>query len=136
MHKCTFTTSAPFPERCDSRPSPGLCEQHKQHQEPSSPPGARLQTAATPGCVADSAAQAETSRILSVTENVSCSETLPMPSARLSLGNATAAARRQYFFNSQVISGFTEAFCTAGWLVELQGFGLLNKHLILPPPAG
>lgn len=50
-----------FPEHCDSCPAPGLCE---QHQELPSSPGARLQTAATPGCVAVSAAQAETSQIL------------------------------------------------------------------------
>lgn len=71
-----------FPKHCDSCPAPGLCE---QHQEPPSSAGAWLHTAGTPGCVAGSAAGAETSWILSVTESVNCSATLPMPSAWLSL---------------------------------------------------
>lgn len=106
-----------FPEHCDSCPAPGLCE---QHQELPSSPGARLQTAATPGCVAVSAAQAETSQILFVTESVNCSEMHQVC----------------VFFNSQVVSGFTNAFRTGGWFVEPEGFGLFNRHLILPPPAG
>lgn len=41
-----------------------------------------------------------------------------------------------FFFNSQVVSRSKKAFCIGDWFVELEGFGLLNRHFILQPPAG
>lgn len=93
-------------------------EQHKQHQEPPSSPGAWLQTAGTPGCVADSAAQAENQRNSLWLEVWNYSHALCIADFHLVIPQQHPGVL--HFFNSQVISGFTKAFLHS-WLVGSTG---------------